>query len=1204
MNQTGVTVARIAYARRKRLSSIVKPLKGEFSFGEPGKSIEILPPWACMNRSTSAESRNHMCEGIPIIPTPSYCSDGIEDGCALTVSPPSQASDDSSFQNGISNGLSEEKESVKVYSEALPSWAAQEDTSLVKVDEGNETGVSSDKEHDFLSDGNSRSTPYEDPGHAFQRFPTPSFLSTRIPTPVGTFLEEKSSFGETDDGRKLADDTLESLLGSFSRGAFSPDNHTLPPSPRITPNLEAVPHSQVMKCPTTPSNAVSPHRRRRKSRLEVSPCRHKAATISPPAPDGVSGSRNHVPSSASTSQIVERGRGLMQLPSPLGSDRGNHRARRKEESRSDFFGSYVNLSNVRSNDELFAGYPESMLIQRQRIFTHVKDKLGKGQFGDVLLGELYPPIEETDNLSMFSPTDSNVHVLIPTEPAVDSLTSSRMATLCDSDPELPVYQQRYTGSTKAFYHSGVSQNASALLSQSLTSTLDASRNRFASPVARRGGFNFTCDTVEQTDDDDFLASCSSFPPDEVSLPPIPHPSTVKEKVLQLQLSEVGLDHPNPLLDDIVSVSGTPHGKVKATPSTRSITPTKQRGRMTDKLLPFARCRRKSVGREVSDMLTAITTTMSGSGVISLSRTTNFQNLVDHNFDRREPSSSRKGDGGKREHTPARLSERRKSAGVLRTKKVLEEEGSPPTTAGLLPSLTANDFAVTHQFSSPKQLLENSFVPSLSRSQITPNEPRRRPTFDATALAPSIGSLTPQTSESREGRGSHNVIPSIPSLNSESAKSDTRKADAEEVGVCLSLPFRSVAIKTVCKIDLHHPLRSKALHNEITMATHLYHKGLVNWFGVSEDALDVMLIMDLAEKGNLEQYIRTFGVHHCREMAPRFMADLVLALEYLQDGRQHPYDPNKKYGQGPLPTRSTLANGCSPSVIEDSIVLHRDLKPENLLLTWDYHIKIADFGAACFLGDTSKNGFAGTAPYVSPEMIAASKASKYSDLWSLGCVLFQMQEGHGPFNDKTDFLSMQRIKKYTSGSLVWSAEVSEEARSLVEGLLQVEPTKRLGADEQGGFSELKKHPFFKNINWKTVLDESNLTMTNATHELPNLQQHLSCDDLVLYSALVVILDDARFKTPVLLVLTDAPRFFIVDRKSNELILDLHWSSRVRVVVESAETFRMEEDGKTIYRFRDECRRADLWSERIAILNGGPRMTPYKSEARKRAKKRIK
>lgn len=88
---------------------------------------------------------------------------------------------------------------------------------------------------------------------------------------------------------------------------------------------------------------------------------------------------------------------------------------------------------------------------------------------------------------------------------------------------------------------------------------------------------------------------------------------------------------------------------------------------------------------------------------------------------------------------------------------------------------------------------------------------------------------------------------------------------------------------------------------------------------------------------------------------------------------------------------------------------RDLKPENILLDDRFHIKLTDFGTARILNDEinkqletlttptkpdgkherRRNSFVGTAQFVSPECLQGMPAHHGSDLWALGCILFQM-----------------------------------------------------------------------------------------------------------------------------------------------------------------------------------------------------------------------
>ncbi|MDX6263676.1 MAG: eukaryotic-like serine/threonine-protein kinase [Kribbellaceae bacterium] len=80
------------------------------------------------------------------------------------------------------------------------------------------------------------------------------------------------------------------------------------------------------------------------------------------------------------------------------------------------------------------------------------------------------------------------------------------------------------------------------------------------------------------------------------------------------------------------------------------------------------------------------------------------------------------------------------------------------------------------------------------------------------------------------------------------------------------------------------------------------------------------------------------------------------------------------------------------------VVHRDVKPGNLLMTTDGTVKVADFGIARFLTDDAEDGggILGTSYYLAPERARAEPVGPAADIYSLGCVLYQLLTGDPPF----------------------------------------------------------------------------------------------------------------------------------------------------------------------------------------------------------------
>nr|AML76517.1 putative LOV domain-containing protein [Atropa belladonna] len=173
------------------------------------------------------------------------------------------------------------------------------------------------------------------------------------------------------------------------------------------------------------------------------------------------------------------------------------------------------------------------------------------------------------------------------------------------------------------------------------------------------------------------------------------------------------------------------------------------------------------------------------------------------------------------------------------------------------------------------------------------------------------------------------------------------------------------------------------------------------------------------------------------------------------------------------------------------IIYRDLKPENILIQADGHVVLTDFDlsfkTSCkpqvikhppskrrsrstppptFLAEpvSQSNSFVGTEEYIAPEIITGTGHSSAIDWWALGILLYEMLYGRTPFRGKNRQKTFSNIlnKDLTFPS---SIPVSLAARQLIHSLLYRDPASRLGSN--GGASEIKGHPFFREINWPLI-----------------------------------------------------------------------------------------------------------------------------------------
>jgi serine/threonine-protein kinase len=180
--------------------------------------------------------------------------------------------------------------------------------------------------------------------------------------------------------------------------------------------------------------------------------------------------------------------------------------------------------------------------------------------------------------------------------------------------------------------------------------------------------------------------------------------------------------------------------------------------------------------------------------------------------------------------------------------------------------------------------------------------------------------------------------------------------------------RAVAVKVLFPALATDPGFVERFRREAQSAAGLNHPNIVSVYDWGEANGTYFIVMEYVEGESLAELIQSEGRLH-PDRAAEIAADMASALGFAH------------------------RNGG---------VIHRDVKPGNVLLTRDGTVKVADFGIARAIADSSDQNLTktgsvmGTATYFSPEQARGASVDPRSDVYSLGCVLYEMIIGRPPF----------------------------------------------------------------------------------------------------------------------------------------------------------------------------------------------------------------
>lgn len=247
----------------------------------------------------------------------------------------------------------------------------------------------------------------------------------------------------------------------------------------------------------------------------------------------------------------------------------------------------------------------------------------------------------------------------------------------------------------------------------------------------------------------------------------------------------------------------------------------------------------------------------------------------------------------------------------------------------------------------------------------------------------------------------------------------------------------VALKVISKRGRSNK-ELKGFRRECEIQRNLHHPNIIQMLDSFETENEIVVITEFAHK-ELTAVLGKVGFLP-EDQVQQIVWDLVSALFYLHSNR----------------------------------VLHRDLKPQNILLDIKNHAKLCDFGFARNMsrGTHVLTSIKGTPLYMAPELIDEQPYDYTADLWSLGCIIYEMLMGTPPFSTNS---ILHLIRLITHEQIQWPTFHSDNCISFLKGLLQKKPAKRIT------WEEILNHPF---VNGHIILSDNSNSMPLTKPMTPN------------------------------------------------------------------------------------------------------------------------